>query len=66
MIQKTIQSILCHTISLKCFSEFTMNIYQYKFYIIRFIILTMTVRETKSQMACNSAIIADATSGREQ
>ena len=29
MIQKTMQSILCHTISLKCFSEFTMNIYIY-------------------------------------
>ena len=27
---------------------------------------TMTVRETTSEMACNSAIIADATSGREQ
>ena len=27
---------------------------------------TMTVRETTSEMACNSAIIADATSVREQ
>ena len=27
---------------------------------------TMTDRETTSEMACNSAIIADATSGREQ
>ena len=27
---------------------------------------TLTVRETTSEMTCNSAIIADATSGREQ
>ena len=39
MIQKIMQSIICHTILHKCFSECTMNIYQYKFYIIRFIIL---------------------------
>ena len=39
MIQKTMQSIICHTILHKCFNECMMNIYQYKFYIIRFIIL---------------------------
>ena len=40
MIQKIMQSIIHHTILQKCFNEFTMNIYQYKLYIIRFIILT--------------------------
>ena len=39
MIQKIMQSIICHTLLQKCFNECTMNIYQYKFYIIRFIIL---------------------------
>ena len=39
MIQKIMQSIICHTILHKCFNECTMNIYQYKFYIIRSIIL---------------------------
>ena len=34
------QTILCHTISIQCFSQFTTNIYQYKFYFIRFIILS--------------------------
>ena len=33
-------SILCHTISVQCFSEFTIKIYQYKLYFIRFIILS--------------------------
>ena len=37
---KTWESMLCHTILMQCFSEFIMNIYQYKFYFIRFIILT--------------------------
>ena len=39
MIQKIMWSIICHTISQKCFNECTINMYQYKFYIIRFIIL---------------------------
>ena len=59
------QSILCHTISMKCFSEFTINIYQYKFYIIRFIIITNSYSE-RNNMICKSAMIADATPGRQQ
>ena len=39
MIQKIMQSISCHTLLQTCFNECTMNIYQYKFYIIRFVIL---------------------------
>ena len=40
IILKTMQSVLSHTISLKCFNECKMSIYQYKFYITRLIILT--------------------------
>ena len=60
------QSILCHTIQLKWFSELTMNIYQFKFYFIRFIILTNNHTETTSDMICKSAMIGDATPGREK
>ena len=49
MIQKIMQSIICHTISQKCFHEFTMNIYQYKLYIIRFNILTNRNWHTNSK-----------------
>ena len=40
MISKTMQSILCYIISMQCFIPYITNIYQYKFYFIRFIILT--------------------------
>ena len=37
---KTWESMLYHSIAVQYFSEFIMNIYQYKFYFIRFITLT--------------------------
>ena len=47
MIWKTRQSIPFHTVSF-CFSEFTTNMYQYKFYFIRFIILTNNITKSSS------------------
>ena len=49
MIQKIMQSIIHHTILKKCFNEFTMNTYQYKLYIIRFIILTKSDYHKKNK-----------------
>ena len=34
------ESMPCHSTLMQCFSEFIMSIYEYKFYFIRFIILT--------------------------
>ena len=51
------------------FSQFTMNIYQYKFYFIRFIILTNNDTQAKKKQVIGYVIvpiIADATSGREK
>ena len=58
--------MLCHTISVQCYGEFTMDSYQYKFYFIRFIILIdkETLTET-GDVICKSGITPDATSGKE-
>ena len=37
---KTWESMICHSILMQCFSEFIMSIYEYKFYFIRFSIVT--------------------------
>ena len=64
MIQKIMQSLICHTILQKCFNECTMN--------TNSILLgslsstTGTVTETTREMTCKSATIADSTSGRAQ
>ena len=54
---------------MQCFSEFTTNIYQYKFY---YIVLpsasspTMTMKEITIEMILKSGMEADATWGKEK
>ena len=71
MIQKTMQSILCHIISLQYHWNVSVNL-QWIYIDTNSILLgslsspTVTLREMTSEIICKSAIIADGTPGRQQ
>ena len=65
-MKKTRQSVLCHTISVQCFSEFTMNINTNSTLLGSSSSATMTLTAATSDMICKSGITADATSGKEK
>ena len=66
-VSKTKQSIVCNTISMQCFSEFTTSIYQYKSTLLPSASsLTMILTEKTTDMILECGIKEDATSGTEK